>query len=160
MFTAITRLGGFVTTIAFVLSGCSSFWSEPYDCDNKVTAIEIGSRVELVTPDTVQPVIIRLNGVSAYCYPDGDKTVFDVSAGLKITRDLANSREVSRFQVPFIIAIIDETETVVEHESFGYRMALSKHADSLYPVVEFKTEAPKSGRIIISLTPEIIELEK
>ena len=160
MFTAITRLGGFVTLTVFVLSGCSSFRPEPYDCDDKVTAIEIGSRVELVTSDTVQPVMVRLNGVSASCYPDEEKTVFDVSVGLKITRNLSDSPEVSKFKVPFIIAVIDESETVVGHESFAYRMALSKQKDILYPVVDFQTKAPKDGRIILSLTPETLKLVK
>ena len=160
MFTAIIRLGGFVAITALMLSGCSNFRSEPYACDDKVTAVEIGSRVELVTPDTVQSIMIRLNGVSASCYIDKDKTIFDVSVGLKITRNLAESAEVSKFQVPFIIAIIDEGETVVEHQSFAYRMAFAKLTDSLYPVVDFKTEVPKDGRIILTLTPETIKLEK
>ena len=72
MFTAITRLGGFVTLTAFVLSACSAFRPEPYACDEKVTAMEIGSRVELFTTDTFQPIMIRLNGVSASCYSDED----------------------------------------------------------------------------------------
>ena len=160
MFTAITRLGGFVIFTAFVLSACSAFRPESYACDDKVTAIEIGSRVELVTADTFQPIMIRLNGVSASCYSDEEKTVFDVSVGLKITRDLADSPEVTKFQVPFIIAVIEESETVIGHESFAYKMALSKQTDSLYPVIDFQTEAPKGGRIILSLTPETIELKK
>ena len=160
MFTAITRMGGFVALTAFVLSACSAFRPDPYACDEKVTAIEIGSRVEFFTADTFQPIMIRLNGVSASCYSDEDKTVFDVSVGLKITRDLSDSSEVTKFQVPFIIAVIENSETVVRHESFAYRMALSKQTDSLYPVIDFQTEAPKDGRIILSLTPEIIELKK
>ena len=160
MFNAITRLGGFVTLTVFVLSGCSSFRPEPYACDDKVTAIEIGSRVELVSPDTFQPIMVRLNGVTSLCYQDDDKTVFDVKVGLKITRDLTDSPAVSKFQVPFIIAVIDNSETVTSYESFAYKMALSKQKDSLYPVIDFKTKAPKDGRIILSLTPEIIKLEK
>ena len=160
MFTSINKLGGFVTLTAFALAGCSSFIQEPYACDDKVTAMEIGSRVELVTPDTAQPLMVRLNGVSASCYPEEDKTVFDVSVGLKITRDLSESPEVSKFQVPFIIAIIDESETVIGHESFAYRMAFSKNTDSLYPVIDFQTDTPIDGRIILSLSPETIELEK
>ena len=54
MFTAITRMGGFVTLTAFVLSACSAFRPDPYACDEKVTAIEIGSRVEFFTADTFQ----------------------------------------------------------------------------------------------------------
>ena len=64
MFTAITRSGGFVTLTAFVLSACSAFRPESYACDEKVTAIEISSRVEFFTTDTSQPLMIRLNGVS------------------------------------------------------------------------------------------------
>ena len=84
MFTAITRMGGFVTLTAFVLSACSAFRPDPYACDEKVTAIEIGSRVEFFTADTFQPIMARLNGVTALCYSDEDKTVFDVSVGLLI----------------------------------------------------------------------------
>ena len=113
MFTAITRSGGFVTLTAFVLSACAAFRPDPYAYDEKVTAIEIGSRVELFTADTFQPIMIRLNGVSALCYSDEDKTVFEVSVGLKITRDLADSPEVTKFQVPFIIAVIEGSETVI-----------------------------------------------
>ena len=160
MFTAITRLGGFVALTAFVLSACSAFRPDPYACDEKVTAIEIGSRVEIFTADTFQPIMIRLNGVSASCYSDEDKTVFDISVGLKITRDLSDSPEVTKFQVPFIIAVIEDSEKVIKHESFAYRMALSKQKNSLYPVIDFQTEAPIDGRIILSLTPEIIKLKK
>tara|TARA_Y100000589_G_scaffold264235_1_gene254866 strand:+ start:69 stop:548 length:480 start_codon:yes stop_codon:yes gene_type:complete len=159
MFTAIIRLGGFVTLAASVLSACSAFRPESYACDDKVTAIEVGSRVELVTADTFQPIMIRLNGVSASCYLDEDKTVFDVSVGLKITRDLADSAAVTKFQVPFIIAVIEGSETVIGHESFAYRMALSKQSENLYPVIDFQTKAPKDGRIILSLTPETIEIK-
>ena len=81
MFTAITRSGGVVTLTAFVLSACSAFRPDPYACDEKVTAIEIGSRVEFFTADTFQPIMVRLNGVSASCYSDENKTVFDVSVG-------------------------------------------------------------------------------
>ena len=160
MFSAITRLGGFVTLTAFVLSACSAFRPDSYACDEKVTAVEIGSRVEFFTADTFQPIMIRLNGVSASCYSYENKTVFDVSVGLKITRDLSDSPEVTKFQVPFIISVIENSETVIRHESFAYRMALSKQTDSLYPVIDFQTEAPKDGRIILSLTPEIIKLKK
>lgn len=160
MLNAITRFGGFVTLTAFVLSACAVVRPDPYPCDSKVTAIEIGSRVELITPDTLQPVKIRLNGVSARCFPYEDEILFDVSVGLKISRDLADSSEVSKIQVPFIVAIIDEAETVTGHESFAYRMALSKRTENLFPVVDFKVKAPKNGRIILSLTPKTIDLDK
>ena len=160
MFTAITRLGGFVTLTAFLLSACSAFRPDPYACDEKVTAIEIGSRVEFLTADTFQPIMIRLNGVSASCYSDEAKTVFDVSVGLKITRDLSESSEVTKFQVPLVISVIEESETVIGHESFAYKMALSKKKDSLYPIIDFQTEVPKNGRVILALTPEIINLKK
>ena len=159
MFTNLTKFGGLVTITVFVLSACSVFKPDPFSCDDKVTAIEVGSRVELTSPDTKQPVMIRFNGMSASCYLDEEVLVFDVSVGLKITRDLADSSEVSKIQVPFIVAIIDGAENVTGYDSFAFRMALSKQTESLYPVVDFKAEAPEDGRIILSITPEIIQLD-
>ena len=158
MFTILAKLGGLVTMIAFVLSACSALKPDEFSCDDNVTAIEVGSRVELISPDTRQPIMVRFNGVSASCYLNEEGLVFDVSVGLKIKRDLKESSEVSRIQVPLIIAIVDGSENVTEYDSFAYRMALSKQIDSLYPVVDFKAKAPKDGRIILSLVPEVIKL--
>lgn len=142
----------------FTLSACSTFETERFSCSNKVTAVEIGSRVELMSDETAQPIEARLNGVSAQCYADDAETVFEVSVGLKITRDLSDSAEPTLVQVPFLVAVVDENETITTHQSFGYKMALSKGSDSLYPVVEFDVAAPEGGRLILSMTTENIEL--
>ena len=76
--------------------------------------------------ETSQPVEARLNGVTAQCYFDDDETVFEVSVGLKITRDLADSVDAAELQVPFVVAVVDGDEQVTSHDSFGYKMAFAK----------------------------------
>ena len=150
---------GFLAGAVFALSACSTFEPDRFACNGKVTAVEIGSRVELTTVDTTQPAQARLNGVSAQCYHDDAQTVFEVSVGLKITRDLDESLDATLLQVPFLAAVVDADEAVTEHQSFGYKMAFSKGTDSLYPVVEFEVDAPKDGRLVLSLVTENIEVK-
>ena len=150
---------GLLAGAVFVLSACSTFEVERFSCSSKVTAVEIGSRVELISVDTAQPVEARLNGVSAECYHDDAETVFEVSVGLKVTRDLGDSFEPTLVQVPFLVAVVDAEENIIAHQSFGYKMALSKGKDSLYPVVDFEVDAPKGGRLVLSMTTESIELK-
>ena len=91
MFKSVFTAGGLIAGSVLVLSACSTFEPERFACNSKVTAVELGSRVQLVASETSQPVEARLNGVTAQCYFDDDETVFEVSVGLKITRDLADS---------------------------------------------------------------------
>ena len=153
-FTTAALLAGSV----LALSACSTFEPERVSCTNKVTAVELGSRVELTTDDTAQPAEVRLNGVTAQCYQNGAQTVFEVSAGLKVTRDLADALDTTELQVPFLVAVVDADENITDHKSFGYRMAFSKGTDSLYPVVEFDVDAPQGGRVILSMVTQAIEL--
>ena len=158
MFNSVISAGGLLAGTALLLSACSTFEPERFACNSKVTAVELGARVQLVSSETSQPVEARLNGVTAQCYLDDDETVFEVSVGLKLTRDLAVSGEATGVQVPFVVAVVDGNEKVKNHDSFGYRMAFAKNNDSLYPVVEFEIEAPKDGRIILSMTTENIDI--
>jgi len=158
MFNSVISAGGLLAGTALLLSACSTFEPERFACNSKVTAVELGARVQLVSSETSQPVEARLNGVTAQCYLDDDETVFEVSVGLKLTRDLAVSGEATGVQVPFVVAVVDGNEKVKNHDSFGYRMAFAKNTDSLYPVVEFEIEAPKDGRIILSMTTENIDI--
>ena len=158
MFKSVISVGGLLAGSALLLSACSTFEPERFACNSKITAVELGSRVQLVSSETSQPVEARLNGVSAQCYFDDDETVFEVSVGLKLTRDLTVSGDATGLQVPFVVAVVDGNEQVTSHDSFGYRMAFAKDNDSLYPVVDFEIDAPKDGRIILSMTTESIEL--
>ena len=158
MFNSVISAGGLLAGTALLLSACSTFEPERFACNSKVTAVELGARVQLVSSETSQPVEARLNGVTAQCYLDDDETVFEVSVGLKLTRDLAVSGEATGVQVPFVVAVVDGNEKVKNHDSFGYRMAFAKNTDSLYPAVEFEIEAPKDGRIILSMTTENIDI--
>ncbi|EHI49263.1 hypothetical protein HIMB100_00008330 [SAR116 cluster alpha proteobacterium HIMB100] len=158
MFNSVISAGGLLAGTALLLSACSTFEPERFACNSKVTAVELGTRVQLVSSETSQPVEARLNGVTAQCYLDDDETVFEVSVGLKLTRDLAVSGEATGVQVPFVVAVVDGNEKVKNHDSFGYRMAFAKNNDSLYPVVEFEIEAPKDGRIILSMTTQNIDI--
>ena len=158
MFNSVISAGGLLAGTALLLSACSTFEPERFACNSKVTAVELGARVQLVSSETSQPVEARLNGVTAQCYLDDDETVFEVSVGLKLTRDLAVSSEATGVQVPFVVAVVDGNEKVKNHDSFGYRMAFAKNNDSLYPVVEFEIEAPKDGRIILSMTTQNIDI--
>ena len=158
MFKSVFTAGGLIAGSVLVLSACSTFESERFACNSKVTAVELGSRVQLVASETSQPVEARLNGVTAQCYFDDDETVFEVSVGLKITRDLADSGDATELQVPFVVAVVDGDEQVTSHDSFGYKMAFAKGNDSLYPVVDFEIDVPKDGRIILSMTTESVQI--
>lgn len=158
MVNSVITPGGLLAGTVLLLSACSTFEAERFSCNSRVTAVELGSRVQLVSSETGQQLEARLNGVSAQCHLDGDETVFEVEVGLKVSRDPAESLEATTFQVPFLVAVVDGAEQVTGHQSFGYRMALSGGKDTLYPVVEFDIDAPKDGRIILSMTTENIEI--
>lgn len=158
MSKSVLTASGLLVGSTLLLSACSTFEPERFSCSSKVTAVELGSRVDLVSSETSQPVQARLNGVTAQCYLDDDEMVFEVSVGLKVSRDLADSLEATGLQVPFVIAVVNGDEQVTSYDSFGYRMAFSKGTDSLYPVVEFETNAPKDGRIILSMTTESVQI--
>lgn len=159
MMKSITHLGGSIAGFILLLSACSSFEPERFYCNDKLTAVELGSRVQLTATETAQRVDVRLNGVSAECYLENEVTVFEVSAGLKLTRDLAEASDTTQVEVPFLVSVVDDDEQIVGHQSFGYKMAFRKDNGSLYPVAEFDVEAPTDGRIILSLTTQNLELD-
>jgi len=158
MLKSVLTTRGLLAGSVLLLSACSTFEPERFSCNSNVTAVELGSRVQLTASETKQPVEARLNGVSALCYLDAEEVVYEVSVGLKVTRGLADSIDPTLLQVPFVVAVVDGSEQVVRHESFGYKMAFAKGTDSLYPVVDFEIDAPSDGRIILSMTAETIEV--
>lgn len=158
MLKSVITSGGLLAGSVLLLSACSTFQPEQFSCNSKVTALEVGARVQLVSAETAQPVEARLNGVNAECYLDNQATVYEVSVGLKLSRDLADSFEPTLLQVPFVVAVVNGAEQVIKHDSFGYKMAFPKGAETLYPVVEFEIEAPQDGRIILSMTPQNIDV--
>lgn len=113
-----------------------------------------GARAFVKTDNQQQVVDVRLNGVSAQCRAESSGTVLmEVSAGLKLTRNLAEGAGQDVAIVPVITAIIDAGETVLSNDSFGYKNGFNTDVDRLFPVIKFDLVVPSDGRAVISLTP-------
>ena len=107
MFKSVFTAGGSVAGSVLVLSACSTFEPERFACNSKVTAVELGSRVQLVASETSQPVEAQLNGVTAQCILMMMKPCLKCRSTQKITRDLAYSGDATELQVPFVVAVVD-----------------------------------------------------
>ena len=147
-----------VLTSMLTLTGCSSFKPETQDCTKQVTVPPVGSNMVILS-EAGQEVAVRLNGITAQCHDKNDGTVINVDVGLKVTRNLEQNSDAQYLRVPFITAIIDGDDKVVDHSSFGYRMAFGKNIGEIYPLTDFKLTIPKGGRLILSLITEEIELK-
>ena len=139
-------------------SACSAFQPVSYDCAQKVSAPEIGSRISLPA-ETGAISTVRLNGVSAVCVEDGEQIDIEMAIGLKVSRAKEDSVPPLLLEVPFIAAIIDSDEKVVGHESFSYRMAFGDYVETIYPLTRQNVSIPQGGRIVISLVPKRIEVK-
>ena len=138
------------------LSACSAFEPDYYNCDNKVTSYAQGVRSSLVTTQNSQNVEVRLNGVSAQCYDEGAGVNKELAIGLKVSRNLEEGAGVDPVLVPMAAAIISADDTVLETTSFAYTMQFISGADIIYPLVRREFTVPKGGRVILSLTPELL----
>lgn len=143
--------------VATALAGCSTFQPDYYNCDKAVTSYAEGVRSSLATQLTGQGVEVRLNGVSAQCYDDGAGFNAEVAIGMKVARNLAEGSEVDPVIVPLAAAVIDKDDNVLDTESFIYTMQFTKGLEVIYPLVRRDYNVPEGGRLIISLTPELLE---
>ena len=142
--------------LATALSACSAFEPDYYKCDNKVTSYAQGARSSLETTLNAQDVEVRLNGVSAQCYDEGAGVNTELAIGLKVSRSLEEGTAVDPVLVPMAAAIISADETVLETISFSYNMQFISGAETIYPLVRRDFIVPKGGRIILTLTPELL----
>lgn len=138
------------------LAGCAAFEPDYYNCQSLVTSYAQGARASLTSEVTLQNVEVRFNGVSARCYDEGADVITDVGIGLKVSRELADGRDVAPISVPMVAAIIDEDEAVLSTQSFVYTMQFTNNLDVIYPLVRREFAIPQGGRLILSLTPSLI----
>ena len=127
------------------------------ECDNRITAIEEGSRITLRTLDNGATAQARFNGVSALCNERDDVVNMRIKIGLKLVRDMHQNKEAVTLELPLLIAILDPQDAVKSFESVSYRMAFPEGQEIIYPVINPKIKKPKSGRVILSLSPEVIK---
>ncbi len=141
------------------LAGCTTPISpKTYDCSARVSVPEVGDRMVIASKDG-QDVAVRLNGVTADCHNKKGMTVFNIGAGLKLSRDLQQRSDAQHVDVPFIAALLDGDDNIVGHNSFGYSMAFGSNIDVLYPLNRFKLRVPEGGRVVLSLITERIETQ-
>lgn len=142
--------------LASALSACSSFGPDYYNCDAIATSYAEGVRSSLQTQNAQQDVEVRLNGVNAQCYDNAGSTVAEVAIGMKVARHIAEGSAVDPVAVPMVAAIIDSDDVVLETSSFIYTMQFTNGADTIYPLVRRDFTIPEGGRLILSLTPEVL----
>ncbi|MGC6516663.1 MAG: hypothetical protein ACON49_01380 [Candidatus Puniceispirillaceae bacterium] len=138
------------------LTGCSAFEPDYYNCNAQVSSYAEGVRSSIVTEESNQAVEVRLNGVSARCYDSGDMVIAELGIGMKVSRDLEQGVDVEPVTVPMVAAVIDNDDSVKQTMSFVYTMQFTRNLDVLYPLVRREFTIPKGGRIILSLTPEVV----
>ena len=142
--------------VTAALTGCSVFEPDYYNCDSQLTSYPEASRSTVTTQITNQDVEVRFNGVSATCYDEADGTVIEVAIGLKVLRDLEDSVEVAPVNVPLASALIAGNDTVLSSSSFSYDMQFPDGVRVLYPLVRREFKIPRDGRVVLALTPEIL----
>ena len=148
-----------VSLSIFALYGCSTFSPDPVNCDQRVSAVELGARSSLLATITGEPLEVRLNGVSALCTVYDTKTHIDIKAGLKILRLNSDLSAVAELEVPFLAVAVSAQDVILERKSFGFKMAVSSKNRTIYPVVDFGITIPSDGRVIVSLIPEAIRTD-
>lgn len=147
----------FIIMISLFLVGCETIRPSYLECDNRITAIEEGSRITLRTLDNGATAQARFNGVSALCNEKDDVVNMRIKIGLKLVRDMHQNKEAVTLELPLLIAILDPQDSVKSFESVSYRMAFPEGQEIIYPVINPKIKKPKSGRVILSLSPEVIK---
>ena len=80
-----------------------------------------------------------------------------IKIGLKLVRDMHQNKEAVTLELPLLIAILDPQDAVKSFESVSYRMAFPEGQEIIYPVINPKINKPKSARVILSLSPEVIK---
>lgn len=140
-----------------LLGGCTAFKPETYNCDDRLTAPAAGARVTLRTLDTGKTAEARFNGVSTVCETKDQTIEMQIKAGLTVKRSEADIGEVAPAEVPIIIAVLDDQETLVQNQSTSYRVAFDSGVTKLYPVANLSVDLPLGGRVVISLAPQIVK---
>ena len=143
----------------FALIGCSILLASCASEDAIVfcpviSAPEEGAR-SFVRSDTAGQVFdVRLNGVTADCirHKSGG-TAVELTVGLKLNRNLAEGMDADVLAVPMMTATVDEQQTVISNNEFGYIVGFAKGIKQQYPTVEFETIVPANARLVISLKP-------
>lgn len=139
-----------------LLTGCSAFEPDYYKCDSRITSFEQGARATLTSQNTNQIVEVRFNGVSGLCYDDDGDIQAEVGIGLKVLRDLTDGVDVAPVVVPMMAAVLDSDDNVIETSSFVYTMQFTDGSPVIYPLVRRDFTLPADGRLILSLTPELV----
>ena len=78
----------FIIMISLFLVGCETIRPSYLECDNRITAIEEGSRITLRTLDNGATAQARFNGVSALCNERDDVVNMRIKIGLKLVLSL------------------------------------------------------------------------
>ena len=53
--------------------------------------------------------------------------------------------------------MLDSKDEVKNYESVSFKMAFPENKEVIYPVINTKIKKPNSGRVVISLAPEIVK---
>ena len=144
------------TAVAGTLGACSTFEPDYYNCDSRITSYAEGVRASLISEQAGKDVEVRLNGVSARCYDEGQSYIAELAIGLKVSRDVSEGREVDPVIVPMVAATIDADDMVQSTTSFIYTMQFTRGTKDIYPLVRREFEVPQGGRLILSLTPKVV----
>ena len=140
-----------------LLTACSTFGPDRYACSSRVTSYAETARATLQTQINPQPVEVRFNGVSASCYDEGTSVVMELAIGLKVARDTEEGREVAPVDVPIFAATISGDDSVLSQDSFVYTMQFTDGLPVIYPLVRRELKIPQDGRVILNLTPEVVQ---
>ena len=139
-----------------LLAGCTAFQPENYGCNDKLTAPADGARVVLRTLDNDKTADVRFNGVKAICEDIDGGVRMAIDAGLVVSRDKEDAFEITFAEVPLLLALLDQNDAPVGHESLSYRVAFDEGRTKLYPVAELEVVIPAGGRAVISLAPSVV----
>ena len=147
----------FLIFLSLFLAGCETIRPSYQECNNRITAIEEGSRVTVRTLENGNTAEARLNGVTALCNEKDEIIKMRIKLGLKVARDTVQSRESVILELPLLIAILNSKDEVKSYESLSFKMAFPENKEVIYPVINTKVEIPNYGRVVISLVSEIIK---
>tara|TARA_B100000989_G_C19182316_1_gene320098 strand:+ start:52 stop:516 length:465 start_codon:yes stop_codon:yes gene_type:complete len=147
----------FIIILSLFLTGCETIRPTWTECTSKVTAVEEGSRVTLRNLENGGNAQVRLNGVSALCNEKAGTVAIKIKIGLKLVRDMNQNEGVAELELPLLIAILDTQDKVESYESVSYKMTFPPTKSTIYPVITPKTQMQNSGRVIISLAPQVIK---
>ena len=147
----------FLILLSLFLAGCETIRPSSLECNNRITAVEEGSRVTLRTLENGNTAQARLNGVLASCSEKDEIVHMRLKIGLKIVRDKDKSRKAVTLELPLLIAILTSQDEVKSYESVSYKMAFPEKKEVIYPVINAKVKKPNSGRVVISLAPKVVK---